>query len=594
MASPPKDLNQELNNSKYIPKSDMPELSEAALKEVEKQKKELDKVKNWLVKKYKFTLSISLLPPQAVPKIEEEEDIPEAERKEKRVHVVLLIPEDNFKEIPKIKKEILEYTKSIKPKLWFHIITPVDVWNFLMDSRYDLSGAVAMSYPLYDTGFLGALRVAEVHKNLVLRKFERYVSTYAFGGSLVRGTATKDSDIDVFVIIDDTDIKRMSRIELREKLRGIIYQYIPEAQAIAGTKNKLEPQIYLLTDFWEAVKDAHPVMFTFIRDGIPLYDRGTFLPWKSLLKMGKIKPSPEAIDMFMASADKTKQMIDRRLIDGMIDAYYGILNPSQALLMLYGHPPTAHKETPKVFNDVFYEKEKLIEKKYVKILEKAVGLFRDYEHGKLKEIKGSEIDVLVKESEDYIKRMKKLREEIEKVSNKNTIEQIHEEVFKLLEGLFGKKSKTALMEAFEKELVKKAKFSPKMLTTLKDIEKVHNDFKKAKVKKKDIDSVRKDAAILISQLIDYGQRCDFVSIDKSRMQILTKKGERIELLITSKCPFLIHGTSVKKIEENKLKDSTIDEFNSAIKEQTGKLQAKFHPLIFEVIRREYGDFEVLL
>jgi len=594
MANPPKDLNQEINTQKYISKDDMPELSEKALKEVEKQKKELDKVKNWIVKKYKFTLALSLLPPQTIPKIEEEEDIPEAEKKDKRIHVVMLVPEDEFKNIPKIKKEIIEHTKDIKPKLWFHIITPVDVWNFLMDSRYDLSGAIAMSYPLYDTGFLGALRVTEVHKNLVLRKFERYVSTYAFGGSLVRGTATKDSDIDVFVIIDDTDIKRMSRIELREKLRGIIYQYIPEAQAIAGTKNKLEPQIYLLTDFWEAVKDAHPVMFTFIRDGIPLYDRGTFLPWKSLLKMGKIKPSPEAIDMFMSSGDKTKQMIDRRLIDSMIDAYYGVLNPSQALLMLYGLPPPTHKETPKVFKDVFYTKEKLIEAKYVKILEKAVGLFKDYEHGKLKEMKGSEIDTLVKETEDYIKRMKKLRESIESVSNKNTIEQIHKETFTLLENLLGKKSRTALIESFEKELVKKAKFSQKMLVTLKDIEKVNSEFKRGKAKKKDIDNIRKDAAILINQLIDYGQRCDFVSIDKSRMQILTKKQERLELLITPIAPFIIHGTTVKKIQDNKLKDSTINEFNTALKEQTGKLQSKFHPSIFEIIRKEYGDFEIIL
>ena len=592
--APPKDLKEEINSQKYVPKNDAPKLSEKETKEVEKQKKELDKVKDWIVKKYKFTLAVGLLPPQSIPKIEEEEDIPEAERKDKRIHVVMIIPEEQFKNIPKIKKEILEYTRDIKPKLWFHIITPVDVWNFLMDSRYDLSGAVAMSYPLYDQGFLGALRVAEVHKNLVLRKFERYVSTYAFGGSLVRGTATKTSDIDVFVIIDDTDIKRMSRIELKEKLRGIIYQYIPEAQAIAGTKNKLEPQVYLLTDFWEAVKDAHPVMFTFIRDGIPMYDRGTFLPWKALLKMGKIKPSPEAIDMFMSSGDKTKQMIDRRLMDCMIDSYYGVLNPSQALLMLYGLPPPTHKETPSVFRKVFYEKEKLIEVKYVKILEKAVGLFKDYEHGKLKSIKGTEIDTLVKETEDYIKRMKKLREEIEKFSNKKNVEEIYDEVFQLLEGLFKKKSKKALVELFEKELVKKGKFSPKLLETLKEIEKVRASFKKGKAKKKEIDEVRKQAAILINHLIDYGQRCDLVSIDKSRMQILTKKGERIELMITLDGAFLIQGTAIKKIEENKLKDSTIDEFNKAIKEQTDKLQSKFHPSIFEIIRQNYGDFEVLL
>ena len=112
------------------------------------------------------------------------------------------------------------------------------------------------------------------------------------------------------MIINDTDVKRMPRLELKERLRGIIHQQMAEAASLAGVKNTLHIQTYLLTDFWESVKDASPVIFTFIRDGIPIYDRGTFMPWKTLLRMGKLKPSPESIDMFMKTADKTKEMID--------------------------------------------------------------------------------------------------------------------------------------------------------------------------------------------------------------------------------------------------------------------------------------------
>ncbi|HIF15057.1 MAG TPA: hypothetical protein EYQ86_06990, partial [Bacteroidetes bacterium] len=68
---------------------------------------------------------------------------------------------------------------------------------------------------------------------------------YVVGGSLVRGEAIKTSDVDVTVIIDDTDVKRMPRMELKEKLRGIIYSYIQEAEAIAGVnKNTLNVQIW--------------------------------------------------------------------------------------------------------------------------------------------------------------------------------------------------------------------------------------------------------------------------------------------------------------------------------------------------------------
>ncbi|MEA3329628.1 MAG: nucleotidyltransferase domain-containing protein [Nanoarchaeota archaeon] len=593
MTTPPKNLKQELANDRYIPKGDMPELSEKVKKEMDAKKKELDKIKEFILQKYKFTLSIGIIPPQFTSKIEEEEPIPKDEKDEKRIHIVTIIPEDQFKNITKIKNELINHAKNLKPKIWFHVITPVDVWNFSMDSRYDLTGAIAMSYPLYDKGLLGALRVVEVHKNLVLRKFEKYVSSYVIAGSLVRGTATKSSDVDVFVIIDDTDVKRMPRLELREKLRGIIYQYIPEAQKIAGSNNKLEPQVYLLTDFWESVKDANPVMFTFIRDGIPLYDRGTFTPWKLLLQMGKIKPSPEAIDMFMNSGDKTKQMVNRRLMDAMIDAYWGILTPSQALLMLYGLPPPTHKETPKVFKEVFYTKEKIIEKKYTDILAKAVGLFKDYEHGKLKVISGKEIDVLLKETEEYLKRMKQLRTQIEKRYNKKTIEQIDKEIFDLLENLFNKKSKKELTKLFETELVKTGKMQKKSLELLKEIEKVVADGKKGKFNKNKIDEIRKNSTGLINNLLDYGQRCDFVTIEKSRMQLVNKKGEKVELVLTDAGVFLVEGSTIKKVT-NKIEESSIQEFNDALKEQKGKSQININPKIFQVIKKEFGDFEIIL
>ncbi|HRZ85269.1 MAG TPA: nucleotidyltransferase domain-containing protein [Candidatus Paceibacterota bacterium] len=593
-----KDLHSEIvDNKKYVSKDLMPEISESVKKEIEKRKNELNKVKDMIIKKYPFTISVSLLPPQSIPKIEEEEDIPESEKNEKREHVLVLIPEEQFKNIEKIKKELIEKTKDIKPKLWLHIITPVDIWNFGMDSRYELVSAIALSYPLYDKGLLGALRVAEVHKNLVIRKFEKYVSSYVIAGSLVRGTATKTSDVDVFIIIDDTDVKRMPRLELREKLRSIIYKYLADAAAISGAKNKLEPQIYLLTDFWEAVKDAHPVMFTFIRDGVPLYDRGTFIPWKLLLKMGKIKPSPEAIDIFMSMGDKVEKTAKRRLLDIVInDIYWGAITPAQALLMLYGLPPPVPKDTAQIFQETFVNKEKILEKKYADILDKIIKIYKGYEHGKVTEIKGSEIDELIIEIEDFIKRMKKLREQIEKVSQKKTIEQIEKDVFQILENLFGKKSKKELIELFNKELVKKGKMPVKMLEMLKNIEKAITEFKSGKIKKNDIENARKNATLLINQLIDYGQRCDLVTIDKSRMQILygsSNNKQQAEIIFTEKESFLVIGTTIKKIT-NKLENSDIESLNKAISEQKGKVQLKFSGKLFEILKKELGDFEIVI
>jgi predicted nucleotidyltransferase/uncharacterized protein (UPF0332 family) len=592
----PKNLNQELNNhTKYVKPTENQEFSGKVKKDLESKKQEFDKVKNFVTKKYKFTLAIGILPPQSIPKIEAEEPIPENEKNQKRTHIVIIIPEEQFKNIKKIKNEIVDFTKKIKEKIWIHVITPVDIWNFLEDSRYDLSSAIAMSYPIYDKGLLGALRVTEIHKNLILKRFERYVSSYVIAGSLVRGTATKTSDIDVFIIIDDTDVKRMPRIELREKLRGIIYKYISEAQAIAGTKNKLEPQIYLLTNFWESVKDAHPVMFTFIRDGIPLYDRGTFVPWKLLLKMGKIKPSPEAIDMFMSMGDKTESMAKRRLLALLVnDIYWGVITPSQALLMLNGLPPPVPKDTAKIFRETFVTKEKVLDKKYADILQKVIKLYKDYEHGKLKEISGAEIDTLLKETKDYIEQMKKLRVKVEKINTKNTIKEVHDEVIDLLKKILGNKSKQKLFQDFEKELIKKGKMPKSTLKSLRLIDKVYEETKKSKKDLKNqrkVEEARKEARVLIDYLIEYGQRCELAIIDKHRMKIKTKKGEIFELLIKNKKAFLIKGNEVKKITD-KIENSSVEELNKEVETAKENQTINLDPKIFEIIEKQYGDFDI--
>src|SRR3990167_8875112 len=167
-------------NSKKLP---MPEMNEMQ-KEMEKTKKELEKLKGILLKKFSFIQSISILPPQSIKIFIQEEEVPK--ETEKYVHLLVIIPEDKFKEAQKIKKEIVSEVEKTKQKIWLHLKTPVDVFEICLDSKFDMAAAIAMSFPLFDKGFLGALRVAEIHKSLVLQKFERYIVSYVIAGSLVR------------------------------------------------------------------------------------------------------------------------------------------------------------------------------------------------------------------------------------------------------------------------------------------------------------------------------------------------------------------------------------------------------------------------
>ncbi|MBS3084655.1 nucleotidyltransferase domain-containing protein [Candidatus Pacearchaeota archaeon] len=576
----------DLNYSKpSIPKVN----PEEEKKKFEKTKKEIEKLKTFVLKKFRYVLAFGILPPQSIPKfIEEEEASPESKDS---VHVVIIVPDEKAKEVPKIKQEIIKEIQKSKEKVWLHLMTPSEIWEICMDQKFELSGAIAMSYPIYDKGILGALRVSEIHKSLVLQKFEKYVVSYVIGGSLIRGDAVKTSDVDVFVIINDTDVKRMPRRELLERLRGIIYQYVAEATQIAGVKNRLEPQIYLLTDFWDAVKDAHPVMFTFIRDGVPLYDRGTFMPWKSLLRMGKLKPSPEAIDMFMSMGDGIIQRSKRTLLsDIFTNIFWGVTTPAQAILMLGGYPPPASKELVNAFKKAFFDT-KMIEKTYVDFLEKVVKTWKDYEHEKIKEISGKEIDSLLKETEEYLKRLKELRKEIEAKFQEKTIHQIYGDVIELLKNIMGEKSQKNLVKEFEKEYIKKAKFTNQHLRILKDVVKTKKEFNKKISDSHKIDRVRKDAEILVKDLIEYIQRKDLISINKGKM-ILNFKDKKIEIVNADGKTFLFEGNSIKKVRE-KIEESSLEELEKALANQKDKTQFEINSKVFDVLKKAYGDFEIV-
>jgi predicted nucleotidyltransferase/uncharacterized protein (UPF0332 family) len=590
----------EMNLDKnYSPKNKIiPENNEKDIKKMDKVKKELEKLKGFIVKKYSFVQSISILPPQSIKDFLEEEigdDIPKEkfEKLQKKIHLFVIVPDDKEKKFSEIKKQIVEQIEKTKQEVWIHIKTPSEIWEICTDQKFELYAAMAMSFPLHDKGILGAMRVAEIHKSLVLQKFEKYVVSYVLGGSLIRGDATKDSDVDVFVIINDTDVKRMPRLELKERLRGIIYQYVGEAGALAGVNNKLEPQIYLLTDFWESVKDAHPVMFTFIRDGVPIYDRGTFMPWKALLKMGKLKPSPEAIDMFMSMGDGVIPRSKRTLLsDIFVNIFWGVTTPAQALLMLNGcPPPNAKKELVRDFKKEFFDT-KMIEKKYLDFLDKVINIWRDYEHEKIKEISGEEIDKLLKETEEFLNRLKELRKQIDKKSQEKTIEQIYSDTINLLSSIFGKKSQIQLVENFEKNLVKTGKMTSQHLRILKNIISARAEFKKGKLNAHKVDNARKEAVMLLNDLIEFSQRCDLVFMERGKMRLKFKE-KIVELLNSDGKFFLFKDNAVFKIT-TKVENSNMDEVSEAIEAQKKKKEIEFNPKVFDIIKKELGDFEIIL
>jgi len=321
--------------------------------------------------------------------------------------------------------------------------------------------------------------------------------------------------------------------------------------------------------------------------------------------MGKIKPSPEAIDMFMSSGNKLKETVQKRIFDiATLDLFWGISTPTQGLLMLYGLAPATPKETVKLFREIFYEKEKLVEKEYVEILEEImIKVWKAYEHGKLKpgDVDGKELDRLSGNAIKYMKRINELKEQIEKRVQEKSMEETYKDVFGMLGALLKKKSELAIIKAFDEKIIKEGKFPPRFLTSLKFIAKTKKETTKARQgdgKKKDkltqkqsrnVDNARKLASEITTAIIEHTQRCDLAAMEKSRFIIKGKETNAEIFFLTN--TFIIQGTKIQKLSNDKLINSNLKEIQEQLlanKEKETKINFKS----LQTLKKIFGEFEL--
>lgn len=584
------------------PGIELPKLSPEMEERTKKIQDKLETFKKRGLEKIQNITGLSLLPPLK-PRPGEAVNPDE-------VHIFMLIDDaqtdfakkgelilKTTEEATKIAEEI---DKNFKPQ----VMLIAELKEACFDAKYDVIQMVANSGIFYDRGLLSALKVADVHKNMTVKKFEKYVISYIAVGSLFRGDAAPN-DIDVAIIIDDTDVKKMSRLELREKLRSIILNMGYDASQQTGVRAQFHIQTYILTDFWENLRDANPVIFTMLRDGVPLYDRGVFMSWKLLLQMGRIKPSPEAIDMNMEVGDRLLERTKQKLLSVVgEDLFYAVMNPTQAALMLYGIPPPTPKEAVQLMEEIYVKKEKLLEKKYVDILEKIRKTFKDIEHGEIKEVTGADIDRLLKDCRDYLERIKQLFNEIQERQEKETMGDMHSTCMNIARDLLlelGVKEVTAakLPELFKKHVCEGERVPVRYYNMLNEIINAKKEYEKGKLTKQELNKIRREAREFIRLVMDMLDRKRAAQFDKMTVRFTYGENKMGELLLLENVAFLVRDISQREnIEMAKIdkdgclmdvKKTTVGEFEKYIKSAHVAPSRVLKPRTLETVRTIIGE-----
>lgn len=264
-------------------------------------------------------------------------------------------------------------------------------------------------------------RLAEVKdfSKQVLDKYGKYVKAIVMMGSVARDEFKPKSDIDIFVIIDDTSMKVTP--ELHDKIDA-------DLEKIAGkiSKNISVQPTYSLTEFWDYARVAHPIIYNFIKEGVPVYDTGFFAPIKKLLDMGKIPATREAIENYMEGAPKKIMRAKTvKLLMLAEDAYYAMLNTAQAVLMFMGLEPPVPNKAYEDFVKYLVEPG-ILDKEYAEWLKEIIDIRKKIEHKELMDVSGAFVDEWLEKADKFVDKMFSLLNALELRKREKILERTHD------------------------------------------------------------------------------------------------------------------------------------------------------------------------
>ncbi|MCK5564749.1 MAG: nucleotidyltransferase domain-containing protein [Planctomycetes bacterium] len=416
---------------------------------------------------------------------EEDDDGGKTKKRKQSCEVAVIVSDITSKNVGKIAKKREEVIgKSFKKcnlgKKHPEIIHVSALWEICVDSTVQPSMIIRFmgGVLVADSNFLVTFILALHHKKKVMKKFEKYVVCYCFSGSSVRGTSTSKSDLDVFCILDDTDVKRMPLAELRDKLHNIIIKMGDELAAQFDIELNINSQLYVLTHFWESLKNGSPVIYTLLRDAVPLYDKGLITPWKKMLRTGRIKPSLESDEALIEGANSAFNDAGWLISKvGPEQLYYSLLNYAQAILLIKGHPPLTPQETVQTFKNDFLKKPYSFSRTAFKTLSKVVLIRKKLEYGERKRLSPNEISTLYKEVQEAQKVFSKFHKQIQKENREAKLRQLMEFVLSNFNGYvnalsvtFKGRLKRAEINLFLSQLPVPNKTISELLSHLSDLE----------------------------------------------------------------------------------------------------------------------------
>lgn len=232
--------------------------------------------------------------------------------------------------------------------------------------------------------------------NEARKHYGELIKSVLIFGSAVRGELKKGSDIDVWVVLDDTATKTSEDLN----------KVVDHLYLISHELKDLHIQVHTLTEFWQSIRLGSPEFTNFLRYGLAIHDTGFIKPIQRMLTMGLLPPSEEAVTLKARTAETRYKKIKLDIKSMIFELRYTATDIIQAVIMYFYKKQPDAKAIPEFLEKLV--KAKRLEKEYVQKFNELDKLWKDIDHKIIKEVTTEHLNRALVLTKELIERFKKL------------------------------------------------------------------------------------------------------------------------------------------------------------------------------------------
>jgi predicted nucleotidyltransferase len=240
------------------------------------------------------------------------------------------------------------------------------------------------------------LKAEEVTKEKIAKELAVFVEA-AIKNKEVKAiwAISREKEALIAVLIDDTKLAAQGLKELELKI-------FKEAEK--SERFLLRPALIKITDWLDQLMQDKLDVFAEIKAAISLYDpSGFFMPFKRLVEDGKIHGTREFLLGLLLAAKQTLKEVRDSKFDVISILYESVISAAQAAMLAREIVVLNPQKIPEELQK-FARKKELSEKTISDYLE-IIRTYKDFEHNIIKDVKGKELDQLIKQADMFISKM---------------------------------------------------------------------------------------------------------------------------------------------------------------------------------------------